>query len=83
MTIIRTVLVFDSMYLTSILLYITTPSRITSHTRPLIDNTFSNSVDNENSSRNITSTISDNYVQFFLTRKNKTEKRKKETYKHN
>ena len=83
MTIIRTVLVFDSMYLTSILLYITTPSRITSHTRPLTDNTFSNSVDNENSSRNITSTISDNYVQFFLTRKNKTEKRKKETYKHN
>ena len=49
----------NSMYSKFLLPYITTPSRITSHSRTLTDNIFSNSVDNEISSGNITSTISD------------------------
>ena len=64
----------DSMYSKFLLPYITATSRITSHSRTLIDNIFSNSVDNEISLGNITSTISDHYAQFFLTRKNTAQK---------
>ena len=73
----------DSTYSKLLLPYITAPSRITSHSWTLIDNIFSNSVKNEISSVSITSTISDHYAQFFLTKKKTTQKNNKETYKYN
>ena len=59
----------DCMYSKFLLPYITAPSRITFHSRTLSDNLFSSRVDNEISSGNIRSTISDHYAQFFLTKK--------------
>ena len=72
----------DRMYSKFLLPYITAPYRITPHSSTLIDNIFSNSIVNEIFSGNITSTISDQYVQFFLTKKIQL-KNNKETYKHN
>ena len=54
---------------------------MTSRYRTLIDNIFLNSIDNGISLGNITSTVSDHYGQFFLTR-NTTQKNDKETYRH-
>ena len=73
----------DSMYSKFLPHYIKAPSRITSHSITLVGNIFFNSIDNEISSGNITSTISDHYPHFFLTRKNSTQKNNTETYKHN
>ena len=58
---------------------ITIPSRISSCYRTLIDNVFSNNFDSEISSGKIISTVSDYYAQFFLTKKNTTQKNYKET----
>ena len=64
----------DSMYSKFFPQYITALSRIRSCRRNLIDNIFSNSIDNEISSGNITSAISDHYAQFFLTKKKQLKK---------
>ena len=58
----------DSMYSKFLLPYITGLSRITFRFRTLTDNTFSNSIGNAISSGNITSTASDHYAQFLLTK---------------
>ena len=67
----------DNMYSNFLLPYITAPSRITSHSKTLIDNIFSNIIDEEPVSGNITSTISDHFSQFLLTKNNKTQKQTK------
>ena len=46
-------------FLDNVLLYLTAPSRITSQSRSLLGNIFSNTVDNEISLGNIMSMISD------------------------
>ena len=65
----------DSMYSKFLPPYATAPTRITSCSRTLIDNIFSNSIDNEISLGN-TTTISDHYGQFFLTTTTKKQQLK-------
>lgn len=67
---VKTVLLF----LTSLFSYITVPSRIISRSRSLIDNIFSNDIDNEISSGNIITAVFDHYAQFFLTKKYNSKK---------
>ena len=61
----------DSMYTNSLLPYISTPTRVTAHSKTLIDNIFSNNIEDGLISRNITTTINHRYAQFLL-KKDKT-----------
>ena len=61
----------DSMYTNSLLPYISTPTRITAHSKTLINNIFSNNIEDGLISGNITTTITDPYAQFLL-KKDKT-----------
>ena len=54
----------DSLASNSFIPYILHPTRITSHSKTLIDNIFSNYISPERISGNITSTISDHLPQF-------------------
>ena len=56
----------DSLASNSFLPYILQPTRLTSHSKTLIDNIFSNVISYEVISGNITATISDHLPQFFL-----------------
>ena len=63
----------DSMYTNIFLPYITTPTRVTTHSKTLIDNAFSNNIKNGLISENIISTISDHFAQFILQKDIKTD----------
>ena len=56
----------DSLVSNSFIPYILQPTRITSHSKPLTDNIFSNIISHEVISGNITVTISDDLCQFLL-----------------
>ena len=56
----------DSLASNSITPYILQPTRITSHSKTLIDNIFSNALSFEAISGNITATISDHLLQFLF-----------------
>ena len=56
----------NSMTTHSFLPYILQPSRVTDHSATLIDNIFSNVTDIESVSGNLTSLISDNFIQFMF-----------------
>ena len=56
----------DSMYTTCLLPYISNPTRVTTQSKTLIDNLFSNNTEDGLISGNITTTITDHYVQFLL-----------------
>ena len=56
----------EYIFLGFLLPYISTPSRVTTHSRTLIDNIFSNNIEDRLISRNIISTISDHYAKFLL-----------------
>ena len=56
----------DSMYTNSLLPYISTPTRVTAHSKTLINNIFSNNIEDGLISGNITTTITDHYAQFLL-----------------
>ena len=62
----------DMMYENFLLPYISSPTRVTPRSQSLIDNIFSNIIEDEIISGNITTTISDHYAQFTLF-KNKTK----------
>ena len=53
----------------SFLAYILQPSRVTDHSATLIDNIFSSITDIESVSGNLTSLISDNFIQFMFIKK--------------
>ena len=55
-----------SMYTNSLLPYISTPTRVTAHSKTLINNIFSNNIEDGLISGNITTTITDHYAQFLL-----------------
>ena len=59
-------------------IYISAPSRVTIHSRTLIDNSFPSNIEDGLISCNIISTISDHYAQFLL-RKNMKIKQKETT----
>ena len=65
----------DMMYENFFLPYISSPTRVTPRSQTLIDNIFSNIIEDEIISGNITTTISDHYAQFTLF-KNKTKSQK-------
>ena len=54
------------MYASFLLPYISTPSRIIPRSKTLIDNIFSNNIEDRSISGNTETTISDHYVQFLL-----------------
>ena len=54
------------MYASFLLPYISTPSRIIPRSKTLIDNIFSNNIEDSSISGNIETTISDHYIQFLL-----------------
>ena len=56
----------DSLASNSIIPYILHPTRITSHSKTIIDNIFSNYISHEIISGNITANISDHLPQFLL-----------------
>ena len=56
----------NSMTTHSFLPYILQPSRVTDHSATLIDNIFSNVTDIESVSGNLTSLISDHFIQFMF-----------------
>ena len=65
----------DMMYENFLLPYISSPTRVTPRSQTLIDNIFSNVIEDEIISGHITATILDHYVQFTLF-KNKTKSQK-------
>ena len=65
----------DMMYENFLLPYISSPTRVTPRSQSLTDNIFSNIIEDEIISGNITTTISDHYAQFKLF-KNKTKSQK-------
>ena len=58
--------ILDSLASNSFIPYILQPTRITSHSKTLIENTFSNIISHEVISGNITVTISDHLPQFLF-----------------
>ena len=56
----------DAMYANFLLPYISTPSRVTPHSKTLIDNIFSNMIEDGSISGNLVTAISDHYDQFLL-----------------
>ena len=56
----------ESMYTNFLSTYISTPTRVTTHSKTLIDNIFTNNIDDGLISGNITTTITDHYAQFLL-----------------
>ena len=59
----------DSMYANFFLPYITAPTRVTTHSKALIDNIFSSNIEDGLISGNIISTISGHFAQFLLQKK--------------
>ena len=72
----------DAMYASFLLPYINTPSRVTPHSKTLIDNIFSNTIEDSSISGNLVTTISDHYSQFLLMKNlnNKKNITKTEVY---
>ena len=73
----------DIMYTNFLLPYITIPTRVTTHSKTLIDNIFSNNIEDGLISGNIITTISDHYAQFLLQKNIKIEKKEKNIFRHN
>ena len=77
-------LFLDSWYTNVLLPYISAPSRVTTHSRTLIDNIFSNNIEDGLISGNIISTISYHYAQFLLMKNMKIkQKGTTDIYRHN
>ena len=55
--------ILDSLYASFLLPYISTPSRVTPHSKILIDNIFSENIEDGSISGNIATAISDYYAQ--------------------
>ena len=56
----------DSMYASFLLLYINTPSQVTARSKTLVDNIFSNNIEDGSISGNIVTMISDHYAQLVV-----------------
>ena len=67
----------DKMHSNFLMPYISSPSRVTPHLQTLTD-IFSNKIEEESFSGNITTTVSDHYAQSLLLKNNNLPKGKKE-----
>ena len=56
----------DKTYSSFHLFYISSPSRLSTRSQTLIDNIFSNNIEEDINERNLTSKISDHYFQFLV-----------------
>ena len=72
----------DSLYANFLLPYISTPSQVTTHSRTLIDNIFSNNIEDGIILGNIISTISDHYAQFLMKNMKIKQKETTDIYCH-
>ena len=73
----------DSLYTNFLMPYIPTPSRVKTYSTTLIDNIFSNNIEDGLISGNIISTISDHYAQFHLMKNMKIiQKETTDIYSH-
>ena len=72
----------DAMYASFLLPYINTPSRLTPHSKTVIDNIFSNTIEDGSILGNLFTTISNHYGQFLLMKNlnNKNNITKAEVY---
>ena len=59
----------NTMIAKSFLLYILQPTKVTDHSATVIDNIFSNVTDCQTVSGNLTTLISDHFIQFFIIKK--------------
>ena len=71
----------DNMYSSFLLPYISSPSRLTARSQTLIDNIFSNNIEEHINSGDLTSTISDHYAQFLLFENTNSQKKDPATEK--
>ena len=69
----------DLMYTSFLLPYIVAPARVTPRSSTLIDNIFSNNIDDGSISGNLIKTISDHFAQFLLLRDLKYSEQKTQT----
>ena len=69
----------DLMYTSFLLPYIVASARVTPHSSTLIDNIFSNNIDDGLISGNLITTISDHFAQFLLLRDLKNSEQKTKT----
>ena len=70
----------DLMYTNFLLPYVTTPIQVTNHSETLIDNIFSNKIEDDLISGNMITTISDYYGQFLLQKNIKLDKSKPNSF---
>ena len=63
--------------------YITTPTRLATHSKTLIDSIFSNNIVDGLISGNIISTTSDHFAQYLLQKDLKIDKSKSNLFQHN
>ena len=73
----------DSMYTHFLFPYISTPTRVTTQSKILIDNIFSNNIDDGLISGNITTTITDHYAQLLLKKDIKLQHTIQILFRHN
>ena len=73
----------DSMNTNFLLPYITTPTRVSTYSKTLIDNIFLNNTEDGLISGNIISTISDQFAQVLLQKGIKRVKNKRNLFRHN
>ena len=71
------------MYTNFFLPYISTPTHVTTHSKMLIDNIFSNNTEDGLISENITTTITDHYAQFLLKKDIKLQQNNQKLFRHN
>ena len=73
----------ESMYTNFLSTYISTPTRVTTHSKTIIDNIFTNNIDDGLISGNITTTITDHYAQFLLRKDMKLQHTNEKLFRHN
>ena len=73
----------ESMYTNFLSTYISTPTLVTTRSKTLIDNIFTNNIDDGLISGNITTTITDHYAQFLLRKDMKLQHTNQKLFRHN
>ena len=76
-------ILLDSMYTNFLLPYISIPTSITTHSKRLTDNIFSNNIEDDLISGNITTTITDHYAEFLLKKDIKLQHTNQKLFQHN
>ena len=73
----------DSMYINFLLPYISTTTPVTTRSKTVIDNIFSNNIEDSLISGNITTTITDHYAHFILKKDIKLQRTNQKLFRKN